>query len=96
MLKILSTQFFFNRFEFEFNEFEPRLKSAKNRFQAEPTLFDPRLKFKPQFEFSKFGLCTMNSTHFTYTLRYTVHCTLHCILYNVRYTVKCRLPCYTV
>ena len=45
--------------ESEFNEFEPRLKSAKNRFQlstglnletlntilVEPTIFKPRLKF---------------------------------------------------
>ena len=41
----------------EFNEFEPRLKSAKNQFQlrtglnlekfdkVEPTIFKPRLKF---------------------------------------------------
>ena len=49
----------------EFNEFELRLKSAKNRFQlsaglnleklntifsGEPTIFEPRLKF------NKFGL----------------------------------------
>ena len=54
----------------EFNEFEPRLKSAKNRFQlsaglnfeklntilSEITIFEPRHKFKPQLKFFKFGL----------------------------------------
>ena len=56
--------------ESEFNEFEPRLKSAKNRFQlsagfnleklkqfkVEPTIFEPCLKFKPWLKFFKFGL----------------------------------------
>ena len=54
----------------EFNEFEPRFKSAKKRFQlraglnleksntisSETTLFEPRLKFK----FFKFGLYYIN------------------------------------
>ena len=47
----------------EFNELEPRLKSAKNRFQlsaggnieklfyVEPTIFEPRLKLKLPFKF---------------------------------------------
>ena len=55
----------------EFNEFEPRLKSAKNRFQLSAglnletlntilsetnSIFKPRLKFKPPLKFFKFGL----------------------------------------
>ena len=60
----------------EFNEFEPRLKSAKNRFQLsagfnlekfnsifsmEPTIFEPRNKFKPRLKLFKFGLCILVS-----------------------------------
>ena len=49
----------------EFNEFEPRLKSAKNRFQLSAglklkklntILVEPRLKFKSRLKFFKFGL----------------------------------------
>ena len=54
----------------EFNEFEPRLKSAKNRFKLSAGLnlvtlhtilrgtniFELRLKFKPRLKFFKFGL----------------------------------------
>ena len=56
----------------EFNEFEPRSKSAKNRFQLSAGLnlktlntilsetnhiwAGPRLKFKPQLKFFEFGL----------------------------------------
>ena len=57
--------------ESEFDEFEPRLKSAKNRLQLSAaglnleTLntnlsgtnqFELRLKFKPRLKFLKFGL----------------------------------------
>ena len=48
----------------EFNDFEPRLKSAKNQFQfkswiqfsVEPTIFESRLKFYPRLKVFKFGL----------------------------------------
>ena len=54
----------------EFNEFEPRLKFAKNRFQLSDSLnleklntilsgtnqLETRLKFKPRLKFFKFGL----------------------------------------
>ena len=54
---------FFNSTVSEFNEFELRLKSAKNRFklsaiQVEPTIFKPRPKFKPWLNIFKFGLRT--------------------------------------
>ena len=57
--------------ESEFNEFEPRLKSAKNRFQLSAglnletlntilsgtnSILEPRLKFKPRLKCFKFSL----------------------------------------
>ena len=52
----------YHRSEFEFNEFDPRLKPTKKQLQLsvgsnlEPTIFEPRLKFKPKLIFFKLGL----------------------------------------
>ena len=57
--KVLNFLLGFKMPESEFNEFKPRLKSAKNRFQLSVGLnleSGSNLKFKPLLNFFKFGL----------------------------------------